>query len=125
MNERGDQLEQKPVLRLERIVLNINSNAIAVEAKAWATMIGAMNVSLELPEELEAALRPNPERHVLESVLLHMVRRGVVSVARAGELLGFSRTEAVSWYTREGYAYPEYTPEEWADEVSAAQRLHR
>jgi uncharacterized protein (DUF433 family) len=33
MNERGDQLEQKPVLRLERIVLNINSNAIAVEAK--------------------------------------------------------------------------------------------
>jgi Uncharacterised protein family (UPF0175) len=80
-----------------------------------------MNLSLELPEELEAALRPNPERHVLESVLLHMVRRGVVSVARAGELLGLSRTEAVAWYTREGY--PEYTPEEWADEVSAARRL--
>jgi predicted HTH domain antitoxin len=105
--------------------LNINSNAIDVEAKVGAAMIGVMNLSLELPEELEAALRPDPERHVLESVLLHLVRRGVVSVARAGELLGFSRTEAVAWYAREGYTYPEYTPEEWADELSAAQRLRR
>lgn len=64
-----------------------------------------MNVQLELPADLEAALHPNPERHVLESVLLQMIRRNVISVARAGEILSLNRAEAIIRYTSEGFAY--------------------
>ena len=84
-----------------------------------------MKVQLELPADLEAALHPNPERHVLESVLLQMIRRNVISVARAGEILSLNRAEAIIWYTSEGFAYPEFTPEEWADELKQVQHLCR
>ena len=54
-----------------------------------------MNVQLELPLELEALLSPDPERSVLESVLLRLIRLEHISVARAGEILKLNRTESL------------------------------
>ena len=40
-----------------------------------------MNLHLELPTELAVLLNPDPERHVLESVLLRLIRQERISVA--------------------------------------------
>lgn len=84
-----------------------------------------MTVRLDLPPDLEAALGPDPQRSVLESVLLQLVHSDVVSLARAAEVLGLSREEAVRWYTAHGYYYPDYTAEEWADELAAIRDQRR
>lgn len=84
-----------------------------------------MTVRLELPPDLEAALGPDPQRSVLESVLVQLVRNHAVSLARAAEVLGFSREEAIRWYTAHGYHYPDYTAEEWADELEAIRGQRR
>jgi predicted HTH domain antitoxin len=82
-----------------------------------------MTISLKLPSEIEEALGPNPQQEVLESVLLRLIRRQVISVAKAGEVLGLNRQEAIQWYLAQGYRYPDYSPQDWADELAAIQRL--
>ena len=82
-----------------------------------------MTIRLELPAEIEEALGSNPEQSVLESVLLQLVHRQSISLAKAGEIWGKSRQEAIQWYTAQGYFYPDYTPQDWADELAAIQRL--
>ena len=84
-----------------------------------------MNVQLELPIELEALLNPDPERSVLESVLLRLIRLEHISVARAGEILSLSRTETLKWYSSQGYPFPELTAEDWADELRSVDALRR
>ncbi len=84
-----------------------------------------MNVQLELPIELEALLSPDPERSVLESVLLRLIRLEHISVARAGEILGLTRTETLQWYSSQGYPFPELTVEDWADELRSVNALRR
>jgi len=53
-----------------------------------------MSRKVELPEEIFEALGPEPERSVLEAVLLLLVFEGEMSVVRAGELLGLDRRSA-------------------------------
>jgi predicted HTH domain antitoxin len=84
-----------------------------------------MNVQLDLPHELEALLTPNPERNVLESVLLRLVRSEKISVARAGEILGLTRTEAINWYSSQGYPFPEFDAADWEDELNTIKSLRR
>jgi predicted HTH domain antitoxin len=84
-----------------------------------------MNVQLDLPHELEALLTPNPERNVLESVLLRLVRLEKISVARAGEILGLTRTEAIKWYSSQGYPFPEFDAADWEDELNTIKSLRR
>ena len=82
-----------------------------------------MNVQLELPIELEALLSPDPERSVLESVLLRLIRLEHISVARAGEILKLNRTESLEWYSSQGYPFPELTDADWADELRGVNAL--
>ncbi len=84
-----------------------------------------MNLQLELPNELAALLSPNPERNVLESVLLRLVRQEKISVARAGEILGLSRVEAVQWYSNQGFPFPDFNAADWADELVSVKTLRR
>ncbi len=58
-----------------------------------------MDVNLTLPDEVLEALGPDPEREVLEGVLLLLVGEGRLSLERAGEILGFKdREETARWY---------------------------
>lgn len=58
-----------------------------------------MDVNLTLPDEVLEALGPDPEREVLEGVLLLLVGESRLSLERAGEILGFKdREEAARWY---------------------------
>lgn len=80
-----------------------------------------MSINLELPAEVVEVLGPEPEREVLEGVLLLLVSEGKMSVARAGEILGFeSRMSAMRWYTGHGLPYPNLSEEDLADDLKYA-----
>lgn len=58
-----------------------------------------MDVKLTLPDEVVAALGREPEREVLEGVLLLLVSEGKISLERAAAVLGFGgHEEAARWY---------------------------
>lgn len=58
-----------------------------------------MEMKLTLPDEVVDKLGDEPEREVLESVLLLLVGEGRLSLERAGDVLGFEKREEVSrWY---------------------------
>lgn len=73
-------------------------------------------MNLELPEEVIEALGPEPERATLEAVLLFLLSEDKMSVARAGEILGFDRMSAIRWYTSHGFYYPDLSEEDLAEE---------
>ena len=80
-----------------------------------------MDMKLTLPDEVLEALGPQPEREVLEGVLLLLVSEGKMSVARAGEILGLEgRVSAIRWYTRHGLPYPDLSEEDFADDIKYA-----
>ncbi|MGF1472372.1 MAG: hypothetical protein ACFB50_11635 [Rubrobacteraceae bacterium] len=80
-----------------------------------------MDVKLTLPDEVLEALGPEPEREVLEGVLLLLVSEGKMSVARAGEILGLKgRLSAIRWYTGHGLPYPDLSEEDFADDLKYA-----
>lgn len=80
-----------------------------------------MDMRLTLPDEVLEALGAEPEREVLEGVLLLLVSEGKMSVARAGEILGLgSRHAAVRWYTGHGLPYPDLSDEDLADDLNYA-----
>lgn len=81
-----------------------------------------MVVELKLPEEAIKALGPEPERKVLEAVLLFLISGGKMSVARAGEILGFDRTSAIRWYTSHGFYYPDFSGQDLAEELRHARK---
>ena len=82
-----------------------------------------MNVQLELPSDLATFLHPNPERIILESLLLRLVQQDDISVARAGEILGLSRAAGIAWYSSQGYPFPNLGTQDWADELGNIERL--
>ncbi len=67
-----------------------------------------MTLHLELPDEVLALLGNEPQQEVLKSVLLHLIQEKRMTVAKAGEILGLGRMEAIRWYTSHGYPYPNY-----------------
>jgi predicted HTH domain antitoxin len=80
-----------------------------------------MDMKLTLPDEVLKALGPEPEREVLEGVLLLLVSEGRMSVARAGEILGLEgRISAIRWYTGHGLPYPDLSEEDLADDLKYA-----
>lgn len=81
-----------------------------------------MVVNLELPVEVVEALGTDPERKVLEAVLLFLISEDKMSVARAGEILGFDRMSAIRWYTSHGFYYPDLSEEDLAEEIRYAYR---
>jgi hypothetical protein len=78
----------------------------------------SMTVQLEIPEEVIKVLGPEPQREILEMVLLNLINEERMSIGVAGRLLGLSRLEAIRWYTGHGFHYPNITAEELADELS-------
>ncbi len=81
-----------------------------------------MDVRVELPAEVVEALGPKPEREVLEAVLLFLISEGKMSVARAGEILGFDRMSAIRWYTSHGFYYPDLSEEDLTEELRHARK---
>ena len=80
-------------------------------------------MNLQLPEEIVEALGPEPERAVLEAVLLFLVSNDKMSVARAGELLGLpGRISAIRWYTSHGFYYPDLSKEDLAEDLRHARK---
>lgn len=80
-----------------------------------------MDMKLTLPDEVLEALGPQPEREVLEGVLLLLVSEEKMSVARAGEILGLrGRLSAIRWYTAHGLPYPDLSEEDFADDLKYA-----
>ncbi|MGH3090579.1 MAG: hypothetical protein ACRDSJ_25150 [Rubrobacteraceae bacterium] len=58
-----------------------------------------MEMKLTLPDEVAGKLGEEPEREVLEGVLLLLVGEGRLSLEKAGEVLGFENGEdAGRWY---------------------------
>ena len=72
-----------------------------------------MTLQLDLPDEVLALLGDEPQREALEGVLLHLVQKQHLTVAKAGSLLGLDRREAVAWYTSHGYPYPNYSVDDF------------
>ena len=77
-------------------------------------------MNLELPEDVVEALGPEPERAALEAVLLFLISEDKMSVARAGEILGFDRVSAIRWYTSHGFYYPDLSEEDLAEDLRHA-----
>ncbi|MBA4115157.1 MAG: hypothetical protein H0X71_01710 [Rubrobacter sp.] len=78
-------------------------------------------MELKLPEEVIKALGPEPERAVLEAVLLFLISEDKMSVALAGEILGLDRTSAIRWYTSHVFYYPDVSEEDLAEELHYAR----
>ncbi len=68
-----------------------------------------MTLQLELPTEVLEALGSEPQREILEGVLLLLVQQERMTVAKAGSVLGLGRQEAIRWYTSHGLEYPNYS----------------
>lgn len=80
-----------------------------------------MDVQVALPPEVAEALGPDPEREVVEGVLLLLVSEGRMSVARAGEIVGLQgRIAAINWYAEHGLPYPDLSEEDLADDLNYA-----
>lgn len=77
-------------------------------------------MNLELPAEVIDALGPEPERKVLEAVLLFLVAKGMVSLAYASGVLGLDRHSAIRWYTDHGFYYPDLSEEDLTEELRHA-----
>lgn len=68
-----------------------------------------MDLNLRLPDEVVEALGPEPEREVLEGVLLLLVGEGRLPLERAGEVLDLKdREEAARWYTERTSSRPDF-----------------
>jgi len=80
-------------------------------------------MQVELPEDLAGLLGAEPSRAVLEALLLQLVHDEKMTVARAGELLGKDREEAISWYTSHGYHYASLSPEEAQRDLDTLKAL--
>jgi hypothetical protein len=79
-----------------------------------------MSMELELPEEIVEALGPEPEREVLEGVLLLLVGEGRLTLERAGVFLGLgTREEAVRWYADRTSPRPDVRADDsaWIGEI--------
>lgn len=85
----------------------------------------AGSVELHIPAEVATALGENPDREVLEAILLHLIRSQRVSVAWAGEILGLDRWQSIEWYTSHGYPYPDYTKEDLEEDLRYARSYPR
>ena len=81
-----------------------------------------MEMKLTLPDEVLEALGPEPEREMLEAVLLLLVSEDKMSVARAGEILGLGRMSAIRWYTSHGFYFPDLSVEDLAEDLRHARK---
>ncbi len=57
-----------------------------------------MEMKLTLPDEVTKLLGEEPEREVLEGILLLLVGEGKLPLERAGGMLGLGGEEAARWY---------------------------
>jgi hypothetical protein len=78
-------------------------------------------VQLELPQEVLQELdSEEPQREVLEMVLLNLINKERMSISIAGRLLDLNRLEAIRWYTGHGFNYLNLSAEDLADELRHA-----
>jgi hypothetical protein len=75
-----------------------------------------MDVRLTLPDEMLEALGPNPEREILEGLLLLLVGEGRLSLERAGEVLGLEDRE------RSGGTQEHVSPGDFTQEIAKRSR---
>jgi hypothetical protein len=80
-----------------------------------------MTLQLDVPPEVLELLGPEPERKVLEAVVLELVRAEKMTITRGGEILGLDRWEAPRWFASRGVE--EYTLEEFQHDVAFFDQL--
>ncbi|CAN5627589.1 hypothetical protein BH24DEI1_BH24DEI1_00420 [soil metagenome] len=81
-----------------------------------------MIVQLEIPEVLHEALGPEPQKEVLEAILLKLINDDRLSIGMAGKILGLDRLGAIQWYTGHGHHYPNIDAEDFAHDLNFANR---
>ena len=77
-------------------------------------------VTLELPEDVYAALRRSPEEFAQElrlAAAIHWYSQGQLSQAKAAEIAGMSRAQFIDELSRRGVPAVQATPEELAQEA--------
>jgi len=77
-------------------------------------------VTLQLPEDVYAALRRSPEeftRELRTAAAIHWYSQGQLSQAKAAEIAGVSRAEFIDELFRRGIPVVQATPDELAQEA--------
>ncbi len=80
--------------------------------------MGIMEMKLTLPDEVTKLLGEEPEREVLEGILLLLVGEGKLPLERAGGMLGLGGEEAARWYESHTPSRgSEASDPDWLDEI--------
>jgi hypothetical protein len=87
--------------------------------------MGSMEMKLTLPDEVLEKLGDEPEREVLEGVLLLLVGEGKLSLERAGGILGLDGEESARWYAEHTSRQTNAETEDpdWLDEIVHFENL--
>lgn len=83
-------------------------------------------IQLDIDESFADLLGDSPEqikRSALESIVLDLYRRHVISGGRAAEILGLDLLSFIRWSGSLGVPYIDMTEEEWEQERRAIQRM--
>jgi hypothetical protein len=81
-----------------------------------------MTVQVDMPKEVLELLGEEPERKLLEAMLLQLIHAHQITVGYAGRVLGLRRDDAIKWYTSHGYNYPDLSLEDLADDFAYAHQ---
>jgi predicted HTH domain antitoxin len=86
----------------------------------------AMHLSLDLPDELSAALAGSgrdPSRAALEAIALEAYRQRKISTAQLRRLLGFSTRYELDGFLKEHEVWLEYTARDLEHDLQTHRRL--
>lgn len=82
-----------------------------------------VDLTITIPESVAKHLGDDPRRALLEPVLIEMVQKGKLSVAKAGSLLNLDRWESAEWWTSTGHGYPSFTEEQLKNQLDTLADL--
>jgi predicted HTH domain antitoxin len=86
------------------------------------------SVTLELDEDLVTVLREENEsvpRAALESIVMDLYRRAVISGGKGAQLLGLSRLEFIHRAADFGIPYFNWDEEDWETELKFVRKYSR
>lgn len=63
------------------------------------------------------------QSHIVEWIVVSRFLNGQLSSGQSAQLLELSRVNFIAWLRDRGIAYLNYSPEEFAEEVTAMERL--
>jgi predicted HTH domain antitoxin len=91
-------------------------------ASHWPYCFIAMNVAIEIPENVSASLRSrwkDVPRHMLEAVAAEAYRSGALTAHQVGELLGHGSRWETESFLKEVQAYLHYSEDDLEGDLAA------